>query len=207
MIASERVICRLTGEYLPTNTSLTENADGTLLAVGVGGRGNASPGKQGRVITIDIRTGKVAEITHVPGADFAGHVVFSRTNPKLLSFARSECWIAVMDVRKKKTVFKHKKVEGEFCTHHCWWLGETITFCGGYHPQPTEDADVKVLDIRTGVVRIIGKGSWWPGATRPNWQNGTGGTPAARKLVAGSLRTTGTATSGFSTRRRRGPIC
>ena len=178
-IASERVICTLDAEYMPPNTSLTENADGTLLALGVGGRGNANTGKEGRVITIDVRTGDVAEITHVPGADFGGHVVFSRTNPDLVSFGESGCWIAVIDVRKKETVFKHKKVEGEFCTHHCWWLGDTITFCGGYHPQPTEDADVKVIDIRTGVVRIIGKGSWWAGATpaelaKWNWWHACG---------------------------------
>jgi hypothetical protein len=179
VIASERVICTLTDEHMPPNTSLTENADGTLLAVGVGGRGNASAGKEGRVITIDIRTGAVTEITRVPAADFNGHVVFSRTKPELVSFARSECWIEVMDVGSKKSVFRHKKVEGEFCTHHCWWLGDTITFTGGFHPQPTEDADVIVVDIRTGVTRIIGKGSWWPGAASAelakwNWWHACG---------------------------------
>lgn len=41
----------------------------------------------------------------------------------------------------------------------------TITFCGGWHPQPEEDADVKVPDNRDGTVRILGRGSWWPDAS------------------------------------------
>ena len=177
--ASERVICTLANEYMPPNTSLTENADGTLLALGVGGRMNGDAGKQGGVITIDVKSGAVTEIVRMPGADFGGHVVFSRTSPNLVSFGVSGSWITVMDVRKKENVFSHKKVEGEFCTHHCWWLGDTITFCGGFHPQPTEDADVRAIDIRTGVVRIIGKGSWWPGATpaelaKWNWWHACG---------------------------------
>jgi len=177
--ASERVVCTLTDEHMPPNTSLTENADGTLLAVGAGGRMNGDTAKEASVITIDVKSGAVTEIARMPGAEFGGHVVFSRTNPDLVSFGRSGAWITVMDVRKKETIFDHKKVEGEFCTHHCWWLGDTVTFCGGFHPQPTEDADVKVIDIRTGVVRIIGKGSWWPGASpaelaKWNWWHACG---------------------------------
>jgi hypothetical protein len=186
--ASERVICTLPNDYLPPNTSLSENADGTLLAVGAGGRGNWNTNTQGRVITIDVQTGKVSEVARVPATNFAGHVVFSRTNPDLVSFAQSECWIEVMDVRKKESVFRHKKVEGEFCTHHCWWLGDTITFTGGFHPQPTEDSDLKAIDIRTGITRIIGKGSWWPGATsselgKNNWWHACG-SEVGRWLVA-----------------------
>ena len=176
---SERIICSLPAEYLPPNTSLSENADGTLLSLGVGGRGNWNTNNFGRVITIDVQTGKMSEIARVPVTNFAGHVVFSRTNPDLVSFAQAECWIEVLDVRKKQSVFRHKKVEGEFCTHHCWWLDDTITFTGGFHPQPTEDADVKAINIRTGLTRIIGKGSWWPGATpselgKNNWWHACG---------------------------------
>jgi hypothetical protein len=179
VIATERVIAALSEERMPPNTSLTENADGTLLALGVGGRGNANADHDACVLTIGVKTGAVTEVVRLPGRDFGGHVVFSRTNPDLVSFGNAAYWISVMDVRKKTTVFNQKKVEGEFCTHHCWWIGDTITFCGGFHPQPTEDADVKVIDIHTGVVRIIGKGSWWPEAkpvelARWNWWHACG---------------------------------
>ena len=168
--ATERVIATLPAEWMPVNTSLTENANGKLLAIGVGGRN--LPGstektlkQDARVVTIPIKSGKVKEVFSVAGKDFTGHVVFSRTNPAWVSFCSNGSWIVVVDVNKKKTIFQHKKVPGEFATHHCWWTGNQITFCGGFHPQPKEDADVKSIDVTTGVVRIIGKGSWWPEAT------------------------------------------
>ncbi|MBI4556427.1 MAG: hypothetical protein HY706_02495 [Candidatus Hydrogenedentes bacterium] len=178
-IAKERVIATLPESTGPPNTSLTESCDGKFLAIGVGGRGDNRVRPDGCVLLISVRSGKVAEIFRTPAADFSGHVVFSRTNPRLVSFGNAGSWLTVMDVRKKQVVFTHKNVPGEFCTHHCWWIDDTITFCGGFHPQPTEDADVKVMNIYTGEVRIIGKGSWWPGATpaelaRQNWWHACG---------------------------------
>ena len=182
--ATERVIATLPAEWMPVNTSLTENATGTLLAIGVGGRN--LPGstaetlkQEARVVTIHIKSGKVKEVFRVAGKDFTGHVVFSRTNPSWVSFCSNTSWIMVFDVSKKKVVFQHKKVPGEFATHHCWWTGNLITFCGGFHPQPKEDADVKTIDVTTGVVRIVGKGSWWPEAkpieiAKRNWWHSSG---------------------------------
>jgi hypothetical protein len=177
--AVERIVCTLGPEHVPTNTSLTENADGTLLAVGVGGRSISSVEADAKVVVIDVRSGDLREVRRLPGKDFFGHVVFSRSNPDLVSFMEKGSWLTVMDVREGKVVFRHKQVEGEFATHHNWWINDTITFCGGFHPQPTEDADVKVVDIRTGVVRIVGKGAWWPGATprelaQWNWWHASG---------------------------------
>ena len=96
-----------------------------------------------------------------------------------MSFSQAGVWIEVVDARTRGRVFEHKQVAGEFATHHCWWRDYTITFCGGWHPQPNEDADVKVVDIRNGTVRILGKGSWWPGASsaelaRWNWWHSAG---------------------------------
>lgn len=186
--ARERVIASLPEEFMPPNTSLTENANGTLLAVGVGGRGEANAGKDAGVVIINASTGETKAVHRVSGKDFSGHVVFSRTNPNLVSFCEKGGWLSVVDRRTGKRVFQHKQVEGEFATHHCWWMGDTITFTGGFHPQPTEDADVKVIDIHTGEVRIIGKGSWWPGATsaelaRQNWWHACG-SEKGRWLVA-----------------------
>ncbi len=177
--ARERVIASLPEEFMPPNTALTENSDGTLLAFGAGGRGEANTGKDAKVVIVNASSGDIRAVHRVPGSAFSGHVVFSRTNPNLVSFCEEGGWLSVVDVQIAKRVFQHKKVEGEFATHHCWWLGDTITFTGGFHPQPTEDADVKVIDIHTGEVRILGKGSWWPGATpaelaRQNWWHACG---------------------------------
>ena len=43
--ARERVIASLSEEFMPPNTALSENSDGTLLALGVGGRGAGNAGK------------------------------------------------------------------------------------------------------------------------------------------------------------------
>jgi hypothetical protein len=177
--ASERVICTLGPENMSPNTAITENADGTKLAMGVGGRGAANAPNDGKVIVIDVKSGQVDEVFRIDGAKFDGHVVFSRQNPKLISFYEQQSWISVADIRTKEVVFRQKKAPGEFATHHCWWVGDTITFCGGFHPQPTEDADVKVIDVHSGEVRIVGKGAWWPGATsaelaRQNWWHSCG---------------------------------
>ena len=172
--ATERVIATVPEDWMPGNTSLSENANGRLLAIGVGGRSISTVKKDARVITIGVRSGKVKEIVRMPGEQFGGHVMFSRSHPKWVSFGQADSWLAVVDVASKKYVFKHKKVPGEFCTHHCWWQGDLITFCGGYHSQPKEDADVKAIDVSTGLVRIVGKGAWWPEASseelaRLNW--------------------------------------
>lgn len=162
--ATERVICTIPDSYGPSNTALTESCDGKYLAVGVGGRGDNKVRPDGCVLVISVQDGKIDELHRTAAANFSGHVVFSRANPNLVSFGDAGCWLHVKDITTKQTVFKHKQVEGEFATHHCWWVGDTITFCGGFHPQPNEDADVKVIDIHSGEVRIIGKGSWWPEA-------------------------------------------
>lgn len=172
--ASERLVGTIPEDWMPSNTSLSENANGKLLAIGVGGRSISTVNKDARVITVAIRSGRVKEIVRMPGQDFGGHVMFSRSNPQWVSFGQAGCWIAVVNVASKEYVFRHKKVPGEFCTHHCWWQGNLITFCGGFHPQPKEDADVKAIDVTTGTVRIIGKGAWWPEASsvelaRLNW--------------------------------------
>lgn len=177
--ASERVVTTLPDATGPANTALTESCDGRLLAVGVGGRGDNKARPDGCVLTISVETGAVKEVFRAPAGQFGGHVVFSRAHPELVSFGETNCWIHVKNVNTGETVFIHKKVEGEYCTHHMWWTGDTMTFCGGFHLKPTEDGDVKVIDVNTGQVRIIGKGSWWPEAkpidlARWNWWHACG---------------------------------
>ncbi|MCX6622396.1 MAG: hypothetical protein NTY38_15275 [Acidobacteria bacterium] len=175
----EKVIARLPEDWGPVNTAVTESSDGKLLAVGVGGRGAGGFAGFGRVAVADVAAGRVWEAARERGAEFGGDVVLSRTEPDLLSYGAPNAWIAVVNARTGKRIFEHRKVPGEFATHHCWWHDSLITFCGGFHPQPKEDADVKTIDIRDGTVRIVGKGSWWPGATsielaRENWWHSAG---------------------------------
>jgi hypothetical protein len=177
--AMEREVCTLSEDQMPTNTSLSESCDGAHLSVGAGGRSISTLQKDAKVLIIEVETGAIKELYQLPGKDFGGHVMMSLTNPNLVSFGEFKNWITVMDIRTGEKVFEQKKIGGEFCTHHCWWENDTITYCGGFHPQPLEDADVKVLDFNTGTIRIIGKGSWWPGATstelaRANWWHSCG---------------------------------
>jgi hypothetical protein len=181
VMATERVICELGSNHMPTNTSLTESADGKHLAVGAGTRGGEDGSTYGYALVIDVSSGAVRELRRVPGPDFAGHVMFSLTNPNLFSFCVGpDSYLEVVDIRDGGSVWRHLRRDGEeFCTHHCWWANDTITFCGGFHLKPNEDFDVKVVDIYTREVRIIGRGNWWPGATPAelaarNWWHASG---------------------------------
>ncbi|MFH1742314.1 MAG: hypothetical protein ABIH23_25195 [bacterium] len=153
VMASERIICAVPGR----TTALNENADGTKLAFGVSGPA---------IVVIDIQTGEVRELCRLadpPG--YGGHVQWSHTDPNLLSFAGRENRLWVVDIRDGKPRNIYPQVADELVTHEHWWVDDQMVFCGGLHPKPTEDAHVKVINIYTGVVRILGAGAWWPGAT------------------------------------------
>ena len=58
-------------------------------------------------------------------------------------------------------------------------MNDQILFCGGIHTKPTEDSHLKLIDMRAGVIRIIGEGSWWPNAepkdiAKRNWWHASG---------------------------------
>ena len=71
-------------------------------------------------------------------------------------------------------------------THESWWVNDQILFCGAPpalklkgDSQRRERSHVNTLDPKTGHVRILGAGSWWPGATeaeiwRRNWWHAAG---------------------------------
>ncbi|MDQ1257974.1 MAG: hypothetical protein QG656_2582, partial [Candidatus Hydrogenedentes bacterium] len=178
---TERVICELGPNYRATNCSLTESSDGKYLSVGAGVRAATEPGGYGYVLVIDVETGAVRELRNGPGTDFDGHVMFSLTNPNLLSYKCGQgAYIEVVDIRDGGTIWRHMRHEDvEFCTHYCWWVNDSITFCGGFHLKPFEDFDVKVANIYSGEIRIVGRGNWWPGATASelaacNWWHAAG---------------------------------
>lgn len=177
VVARERVICRVP-EGMGVATALNENADGTLLSLGV----HRAGGGVG-IIVIEIRTGKVRQVCRMGG--FGGHVQFSITNPYLLSFAGRPRRLMVVDIRDGRPRSIHRQAEGELVTHECWWVKDQLTFCGGYQ---TEESHVKVINPYTGEVRIVGAGAWLPDhapreLARWNWWHAAGD-PTGRWVAA-----------------------
>ena len=155
------------------------------------------------ICKVSLRSGKLSEICRLPQPPgYGGHVQWSRTNPHLISFAggrgptkdiagptpastASEDYAGrgqrlwVVDIREGVPRNVYLAEEGELVTHESWWVNDQILFCGSIHPYPTEDSHVKVLNIATGEVRIIGAGAWWPEAkpielSKYNWWHSDG---------------------------------
>jgi hypothetical protein len=150
----ERVVCTLPpGAGV---TGLDENCDGTRLAVGV----------RDAIVGIDVRTGTIEEVCHIDAdKGYGGHIQWSHTDPHLLSYAGYEHRLMVVDSRTRQARAVYEELPGELVTHEHWWVDDQLLFCGGMRPRPTEDPHVKVINVHTGIVRIIGPGSWWPEAT------------------------------------------
>lgn len=79
--ATERILCTLP-ENINIVTALNESADGALLSFGA-----SLPGNERGVFVVDLRSGALREVCRVKAENFAGHVQFSRTHPRLISFA------------------------------------------------------------------------------------------------------------------------
>jgi oligogalacturonide lyase len=167
--ATERVLCTFP-EGSSTST-LNENCEGKLL----------SSGRSGPSIwLIEIETGqfrKLCDISDPRG--HGGHVQWSHTDPNILSYAGGPNRLMAIDIREGKPWCPYAEREDEFITHESWWVNDQMLFCGGTHPEPTEDRHVKVLDVESGTVRIIGAGAWWPTGSdaeiaRQNWWHAAG---------------------------------
>lgn len=162
--ARERIITQLPD--LSPHTPPSESCDGRHLAVGV----NFPDGTPG-IMLIDVASGEARELCRVgtpPG--YGGHVQWSQSNPNLLSFAGRTPRLMVVDIRDGVPKGIYHEQKAELVTHEHWWIADEhgddrIVFCGGTHPKPTENADVKVINVRTGEVRIIGSGAWWAEGT------------------------------------------
>jgi hypothetical protein len=162
--ATERVICSIP-EGLSADTALNENSDGTLLSMGL-----SLPDGASGIFVVNVQTGRLRKVCRIARGAYAGHVQFSRTSPYLLSYAGGPDRLWVVDLRDGKPRDIHHQVQGETVTHECWWVGDTLTYCGGYVEGLSH---VNVIDAYTGEVRIVGGGCWWPEAgkeaTQPLW--------------------------------------
>ncbi len=180
---------------------LNESCDGKYLAYSTMGFGkNGGP----MIHVIDLQTGVQRELVSLPpDRGPVHHVQWSRTNPTLLSFSSfmepykfragprapsagptdypgrcQRLW--VIDIQEGIPRNIYQAIENELVTHAVWWIDDTILFTGATQaPVNTEWSHVKVLDAVRGDVRIIGAGSWWPGATseemsRLNWWHPSG---------------------------------
>lgn len=168
VLAVERVICALPENLSPV-TALNENADGSLLSLGV----NFREGGVG-IITIGVRTGRVREVCRM--GSFGGHVQWSHTSPHLLSFAGRSERLMVVDLRDGRPRAIYHQAPGELVTHEHWWVKDQILFCGGHRDG---ESHVKIINPFTGEVRIIGAGAWWEGGTpaqyaKVNWWHPAG---------------------------------
>lgn len=178
---TERKICDFLQNAEPFH-SLSENADGTLLSFGY------TLNDRFYIAVAEIATG---ESTLIVSPDFpVQHIQFSWKKPDLLSFARSygsdtapldpsepphaRIWYVSVNTRTPVPAFYQQP--GELVTHESWWVNDRITFIGGHH---REEAHVKVLDVETGEIRIIGAGAWMEGVeahevSKVNWWHASG---------------------------------
>ena len=181
VIATERLIALLPESS--GRTALNDSASGEWLSIGLSGfEDGAGP----LILIIHVDTGEVRELCQLPESPrFGGHVQWSLTNPNLLSFAahsdddndvagpplandgpadylnrRQRLW--VVDIRKGIPHNVYHALEGELVTHESWWVDDQILFSGGTRTDPPVEQHVKLLDIYTGQVRVVGPGAWWP---------------------------------------------
>jgi hypothetical protein len=170
---------------------LNENSDQTRISFGY------AINSTSHIVVADVSSG---ETDIVAKLNFPiQHIQFHWHRPDVLSFARSygndtapvnpeeprhaRIWFVNHNTKTPVPAFYQKP--GELVTHECWWVNDQITFVGGHRP---EEAHVKVLDLKTGDIRIIGAGAWWQGGSAKevsgvNWWHAAG-SPDGRWVAA-----------------------
>jgi hypothetical protein len=171
--AHERTIAKIPPR---SGAEVGENSDNKLVAIGGSWADSNKPG----VMLVDETTGEARKICDIdPAIQYGGHLQWSHTDPNIMSFAAVSTRLWIIDIRNPEPKPIYKEAPGELVTHESWWVNDQLLFCGGTHPKPAQDADVKVMDTHTGVIRIVGAGAWWPDATaeelaRVNWWHSDG---------------------------------
>ncbi|MCL4179536.1 MAG: hypothetical protein KJ072_17545 [Verrucomicrobia bacterium] len=100
---------------------------------------------------------------------------------------RARVW--TLNVQTRQPIPAFYQVPGELATHECWWVNDQMTFVGGFHHEGNrEEGTVKVLDFKTGDIRIIGAGAWLDGVpaaqlSQVNWWHASG-SPNGKWVVA-----------------------
>lgn len=170
---------------------LNENSDGSLLSY------SYHLDDLYYINVVNIKTGGSETVAKVNCQ--IQHVQFSWNRPDLLSYARSydsdtapldsneplHARIWFVNVNTNTPVPAFFQVPGELVTHECWWVNDQITFIGGHKK---EEGHVKVLDLKTNEIRIIGAGSWLEDVearelSKYNWWHAAG-SPDGQWVVA-----------------------
>jgi hypothetical protein len=172
-------------------SGLSENADGTLVSFGY------IIDDQYTIAVVNTMSGKT-EVVAQPNLPIQ-HIQFSWNRPDLISFSgnyggdwapldpevppHARIWYVNVNLKTPLAAFYQKP--GELATHECWWINDQITFIGGHR---RDEGHVKVLDFKTGEIRIIGAGAWWAEGTeielaRVNWWHAAG-SPDGRFVAA-----------------------
>ncbi len=185
-------------EDVDSTVGLNENSDGSGVMLGFTSKGPTAS----RIILMDYKTGACKELASLD--DGITHVQASWVTPDLVLFCRSSritdrvqvnaegqvpsrMWLA--DASRREPWPLYPQLEGELVTHECWWVDNQVTFCTGMNKSGNaEEAHVKVIDIQTGIARIIAAGAWWPGGTpervsKRNWWH-CAGAPSAKFVMA-----------------------
>ncbi|MBN1347803.1 hypothetical protein JXJ21_00180 [candidate division KSB1 bacterium] len=167
-------------------SGLAENSDATLLAFACRNDTDFYIG------VYDFATRQRRIITNVGFK--LDHLQFHRHRPDILSFCRDydsdvapldpaeppRARIWFLNVNTAIPIPAFYQVPGELATHECWWVNDQLTFLGGHHrSESREEGHVKVLDLKTGDIRIIGAGAWWEEGTgyqiaQVNWWHASG---------------------------------
>jgi len=181
VIAHERIIAALPPSG--RRSAVNESSDGQWLSVGLS---DFDDGSGPLILIAHTETGELRTVCRLPEPPgYASHVQWSLTNPHLLSFAaysehgndfagprrendgptdyenrRQRLW--VVDIREGVPRNVYHALEGELVTHESWWVDDQLLFSGGTRTDPPVEQHVKVLDVHSGKVRIIGAGAWWP---------------------------------------------
>jgi oligogalacturonide lyase len=173
------------------HSGLNENSDGTLVCFGYG------INDRYYIAVASTESGETRVVAQ-PEIPF-GHLQFSWNRPDLLSFSGSyggdtapmdpnepphaRIWFVNINTQIPIPAFYQKP--GELATHECWWINDQMTFIGGHRK---EEAHLKVLDLKTGDIRIIGAGAWWAEGEpielgKVNWWHAAG-SPNGRWIAA-----------------------
>lgn len=182
-------------EGMHPQTGLNENSDATMLAFGCGRDDENYLG------FFDLVGGKVLPAVRVPFKP--GHLQCHWQRPDMVSICQvygtdvapldpnvpRHARIWTMSVGSRAPVPAFYQVPGEIATHECWWVNDQMTFIGGFHHDNNrEEGAVKVLDFKTGEIRVIGQGAWVEGMSgkelaQYNWWHAAG-SPDGRWVAA-----------------------
>lgn len=187
---AERVIGTVPDEATQV-IGFNENSDGTMVVFAYYTKDDDRDG----IAWMDKTTGEVRRTALVEGG--VHHLQCSWDRPGLVMFCKEgtpewqdrcarwpsgelsqRMWL--MDMSDEEPRMLYPQVEGELVTHECFWVDNRVTFCSGQrHAGISEEAHVKVIDIDTGIARIIGAGAWWSSGTpyeisKRNWWHCSG---------------------------------